>query len=342
MVTKPGDDVAAQEAPVGLPWHNRVGRPPLLPAVRSEFDARLAFLRRRLAWYARTVISPSARAWRDGGRWLTTAAGSVFVRSAEGAGPTVLMLHGYPSSSYDFKAVIPQLAGRAWVTMDFLGFGLSDKPRPHSYSLMEQADLVEAVIADTTTGPVDVIAHDMGTSVTTELLARDIEGRLGFELRQAVLSNGSVILERASLRRIQNVLRGRLGPVVARLISRRLFMRGFARLFSPDHPLSAQEAAAQWALLAYNDGHRIAHLLISYLDERERYAPRWHGAVRDWPKPLGFLWGLEDPVATTNVLDGLRELRPAAEVVGLPQVGHYPQVEVPQAFAEAALHLLST
>ena len=30
----------------------------------------------------------------------------------------------------------------------------------------------------------------------------------------------------------------------------------------------------------------------------------------DWAKPLSFLWGLDDPVATTNVLDGLRELRP--------------------------------
>ena len=50
--------------------------------------------------------------------------------------------------------------------------------------------------------------------------------------------------------------------------------------------------------------------------------------------------GLQDPVATTNVLDGLRELRPGAEVIELPGVGHYPQVEVPDAFARGALRLL--
>jgi hypothetical protein len=33
-------------------------------------------------------------------------------------------------------------------------------------------------------------------------------------------------------------------------------------------------------------------------------------------------------VATTNVLNGLRELQPAADIVELPRVGHYPQVEV--------------
>ena len=279
--------------------------------------------------------------WRDGGRWASTRSGSVFVLSAEGVGPTVLLLHGYPSSSYDYRMVVPQLAGRAWLTLDFLGFGLSDKPRPHRYSLLEQADIVQAVVAESAPGPVVLVAHDMGTSVTTELLARDLQGRLPFELQRVVLTNGSVILRRASLRPIQKVLRGPLGPLAARLSSKAMFSREFARLFSTNHPLSAEEADSQWSLMSYNGGHRIGHLLISYLDERERYAERWHGAVRDWKKPLSFLWALDDPVATTNVLDGLRELRPAADVVELPGVGHYPQVEVPDVFTRAALSLLS-
>jgi pimeloyl-ACP methyl ester carboxylesterase len=287
------------------------------------------------------VLPSNVRDWRDAGQWLSTKAGSLFVRSTPGEGPTVLLLHGYPSSSWDFRAVVPQLAGHAWIAMDFLGFGLSDKPRPHRYSLLEQADLVEAVVADVTAGPVVLIAHDMGTSVTTELLARDLEGRLPFELQRVVLTNGSVILERASLRPIQKVLRGPLGPVAARLANRSGFIRGFGRLFSTDHPLSPDEAQAQWALLSHNQGHRIAHLLISYLDERVQYASRWHGAVRDWPKPLGFLWALNDPVATPNVLDGLRELRPRAEVIELPGLGHYPQVEDPHAFVRGALSLLN-
>ncbi|WP_458722042.1 alpha/beta fold hydrolase, partial [Mycobacterium tuberculosis] len=124
------------------------------------------------------MTSPSVREWRDGGRWLPTAVGKVFVRSGPGDTPTMLLLHGYPSSSFDFRAVIPHLTGQAWVTMDFLGFGLSDKPRPHRYSLLEQAHLVETVVAHTVTGAVVVLAHDMGTSVTTELLARDLDGRL--------------------------------------------------------------------------------------------------------------------------------------------------------------------
>jgi pimeloyl-ACP methyl ester carboxylesterase len=154
------------------------------------------------------VKPANLREWRDGGRWLPTAGGNVFVRPGSGDGPTVLLLHGFPSSSYDFRSVIARLEQRSWLTLDFLGFGFSDKPHWHDYSLFEQADIVQQVVADAAASPVVmVIAHDMGTSVTTKLLARDIDGTLPFELQRAVLSNGSVILDRASLRPIWKVLR---------------------------------------------------------------------------------------------------------------------------------------
>ncbi|MGV0836489.1 alpha/beta fold hydrolase [Mycolicibacterium thermoresistibile] len=287
------------------------------------------------------MLPVSVARWRDEGRWVRAGVGSVFVRSAPGTGPPVVLLHGYPSSSYDYRAVLPQLAGHPWLTMDFLGFGLSDKPRPHRYSLFEQADLVQTVVRAATDEPVLMIAHDMGTSVATELMARDCRGQLPFRLDRVVLTNGSVLLERASLRPIQRVLRGRLGPLVSPLINERMFIRGLGKVFSRQRPMTAEEGAAQWALLAHHDGHRLMHLLTSYLNERTRYADRWHGAVADWPKPLGFLWGTDDPVATTEVLAGLRELRPDAAVIELPGVGHYPQIETPEAFARAALTLLA-
>ena len=61
------------------------------------------------------MLPPSVAEWRDGGRFVSTSAGNLFVRSGEGAGPTILLLHGYPSSSYDFRKVVPHLAGRAWL-----------------------------------------------------------------------------------------------------------------------------------------------------------------------------------------------------------------------------------
>jgi pimeloyl-ACP methyl ester carboxylesterase len=219
------------------------------------------------------------------------------------------------------------------LAFDFLGFGLSEKPRDHAYSLLWQADLtVELLARFAGERPVFLVAHDMGTSVATELMARELEGQQT-GIVGALLFNGSILLDRARPTLGQKLLRSPVGPLAARLASERFFRRQFASLFSPAHPLSAEEAADQWALLAHDGGHRVAHRLIQYMDERERHADRWHGAFARWPKPLELAWGLRDPVAVPAVLEGLRELRPEAPVTELPEVGHYPQIEVPRELA---------
>ena len=232
--------------------------------------------------------------------------------------------------------MIDELPGRRIVAFDFLGFGLSDKPRDHVYSLHAQADLAEEVWRRFAgPGPLVVAAHDMGTSVATEILARDLEGRLDRELAGALLFNGSIVLDAASLTISQKLLRSRLGPLFARLSNERAFRAQFARLFSDDHPLDAEEAADQWALLERAGGSRILDRLTYYLGERVEFADRWHGAIRDWPGAFELAWGMRDPVATPAVLDAVIALRPEVPVTRLDSLGHYPQIEDPAAIAAA-------
>ena len=109
----------------------------------------------------------------------------------------------------------------------------------------------------------------------------------------------------------------------------RVFRHQLGSVFSSSHPLGADEAADHWSLIAHNGGHRLGHKLVHYMNERETFADRWHGAFRDWPKPLFLLWGMQDPVARPAVLDGLLDLRPHAPATKLHEVGHYPQLEAP-------------
>lgn len=286
------------------------------------------------------ALTVRVRAWREGGDLVQCGGDRIFVRRQAGPGPLRLFLHGFPSSSYDWRETLSSLGGVAVLALDFLGFGLSDKPRDVTYSLFMQTDAVERLVRDEPR-PVVVAAHDMGTSVATELMARDLEGKLGFKLAAVLLFNGSVIIERASLTWAQMALRSPLGPMFARLSSRRVFVRQFARLFSEAHPLSDEEAEDQWLLWRRAAGARIAHRLIHYVGERHTYASRWHGAVRDWPGDLRLAWGMRDPVATPHVLAGLRELRPAAPVIELAELGHYPQIEQPEKIADLVEELSS-
>lgn len=282
-----------------------------------------------------TGLTARTAAWQRAGSFTEINGHQIFVREREGSTqqPPLVFLHGYPSSSYDWRHAFDGLPGHRLLGFDFLGFGLSDKPRDQVYSLQIQADLVEALATRFGGEPVTVVAHDMGSSVATELLARELDGKLSFKLRSALLFNASLVREKASLLWGQKLLLSRAGPLAGRLTTRVGFRRQFAGIFSDDHPLSGEEAADQWSLLARRDGHRLLHQLIYYNHERVTppFAARWHQALRDWPGRLELAWAERDPVCTEAVLQAVLSLRPHAEVTRLPGLAHYPQLEDPQA-----------
>jgi len=282
------------------------------------------------------MLTERVQRWREQGTIEDVLDRQLFVHRQEGSeAPLLLFLHGFPSSSYDWRPLFELRSGQATLALDFLGFGLSEKPRDHTYTLAWQADAAEELVRRAGSPPVFVVGHDMGTSVATELMARDLRGELGIEMTGAMLFNGSMLLHLAKPTLGQNLLRSRLGPLFARLTSERSFRAQFSRVFSTEHPLSAAEAADQWALISHGGGQRIAYLTINYMSERERFTDRWHGAIRDWPKPLTLAWGMQDPVARTEVLDGLRALRPGVEAIELPDAAHYPQIERPDLISTA-------
>ncbi len=281
-------------------------------------------------------LTERVRAWQQRGESSEFRGHSIHSFRQEGAGPLLLLLHGFPSSSYDWRLLLEKEPARNVLAFDFLGFGLSEKPREHDYSLFWQADLAEELVRRHGGGrPVFILAHDMGTSVANELMARDLEGKLEMELAGVLLFNGSMVLEAASPILGQRILRSRLGPLFARLSSERVFRQQFGSVFSAAHPLGDDEAADQWSLICHNGGRTLGHRLISYMDQREEHAGRWHGAIRDWQGDLRLTWGLLDRVATTDVLAALRELRPSVPVTELPELAHYPQLEDPAQIARA-------
>jgi pimeloyl-ACP methyl ester carboxylesterase len=279
-------------------------------------------------------LSERVREWKQRGESAKFRGYEIHTFRQPGEGPLLLLLHGFPSSSYDWRLLLRDEPERNVLAFDFLGFGLSAKPPNHDYSLFWQADLTEELVRRHGDGrPVFVLAHDMGTSVANELMARDLEGKLEMELSGILLFNGSMVLERASPTPAQRALRSRVGPLVARLSSERVFRHQLGSVFSAAHPLTDREGIDQWSLVRYNGGRILGHRLVSYMDQREDHAGRWHGAIRDWPGELSLAWGLLDPVATTDVLAALRELRPGVPVTELPELAHYPQLEDPRQMA---------
>ncbi len=268
--------------------------------------------------------------WRARGGLETSGDARVFtvelgVSASESE--AVLVLHGFPSSSLDFQPVVSAFGARRVLLFDAPGFGLSAKPAAGCYSLFEVADVATDLARRRGLGRVHLVAHDMGTSVACELLARRERGLLPFELASVLFFNGSVFVEMTHLTPSQRLLRTPLGGLFARLASYRTFELQMGRICGVKPP--EDELRAMWASMRHDDGHLRLPQTIGYVQERWRYRDRWIPPLGRLDIPSRVVWGNLDTVAVMAIGDRLAATLPGAELVRLEGLGHYPMLEDP-------------
>jgi pimeloyl-ACP methyl ester carboxylesterase len=292
------------------------------------------------------VLAKELQEWERSGSYLPIDGRQIFTiqRGDDQAEPseTLLLLHGFPESSFSFHKVISALATRfeRVIAIDFLGFGLSDKPRKHPYSLMEQTDILLDIWQNLGVRGGHLLAHDMGDSVATEIVARMAEGRLyhGFTgLQSLTFTNGNMVMEHAKLRLTQVMLQKPfLGPLMGRLTNFRIF-RQQVQSASGGKGLPERDIELMWNNIKHKNGTRISHRLIRYLDERRQHQNnRWLPALGETKIPVHICWGRADSVAPEAVARFLyEEICPNATLSWLEDVGHFCQQEAPDDWISA-------
>lgn len=281
--------------------------------------------------------------WVAAGREFCYRGHPIYVRSAGPQdGEPLLLIHGFPTASWDWEAVWPALAERYRVcTLDLIGYGLSAKPKDYDYSILDQADLCEAFLEAEGARAYHVLAHDYGNTVAQELLARRGESRADGGARPELLSvaflNGGLFPETHRPVLIQKLLLSPLGPLIGRVTSRAKLAQNMRRIFGPDTQPDDALIDAFWELMAANDGGRVMHKLIRYIVERRRHRERWVGALQKSAVPIKLIDGMLDPISGAHMVARYRELVPHPDVTELGRIGHYPQVEAPEAVLAAYL-----
>lgn len=245
----------------------------------------------------------------------------------------LVCVHGFPTASWDWQKLWPGLTERFTVTaVDMLGFGFSDKPSNHNYSIHEQADLQEQFLVENGIHRFHILAHDYGDSVAQELVARFLDrqnsGAAGLEIQSVIFLNGGLFPEMHRARLIQKLLLSPLGPLLSQLVSKRSVDSGLAAVFGPDTQPNAAELDAFWQMMCHNNGQRLGHKLIRYMLDRKEHRERWLGALQQTVMPMRLIDGVLDPVSGGHLADYYQQVVPKADVIRL-NVGHYPQVEDP-------------
>ena len=135
-------------------------------------------------------MTAALAAWKARGRSRTLCGHRIFTLDLAASGretaPPLLVLHGFPTSSFDFHRVVDSLAvQRRVVLFDMLGYGRSAKP-DHHYRLADQADIAQQLLAELGIARFGMLTHDVGDTVGGELLARQLEGSWDVEVTDRV------------------------------------------------------------------------------------------------------------------------------------------------------------
>ena len=274
----------------------------------------------------------------------------LFVRGARGPAsenpdfdqdrPGLLLIHGFPTSSHDWLGIWSRLAAQySLLAPDLLGLGLSEKPFPHQYSVTEQAQLIDVLVALSGRRRWHILAHDLGDSVAQELLARQLENRLSFEIVSICFLNGGLFPEAHRPLLLQRLLASALGPALVPFLNRRSFSSSMRRICRNPWPVGELDAA--WQLLAREQGTRVIPPLLGYIEERRKHRERWLRAMGEGGVPMRLINGLADPISGRPMAERYLQLVANADVHGLDGVGHYPQIESPEAVVHAALEFFA-
>jgi len=247
----------------------------------------------------------------------------------------LLVVHGFPTSSFDFVDVVDDLCRhRRVVLVDHVGYGLSAKP-DRSYTVAACADSIAGVVAHLGIDRLALLTHDLGDTVGGELLARQGEGTWPVEVTRRVVTNGSIYIDQAQLTDGQQLLLALpdeavpVGPGVDGIEA------SLVATLAPANAATPMRGHAE--LVCHDGGDRLLARTIRYIEERRTDEARFTGAIEAHPAPLHVVWGRQDPVAVAPMAERLLAARPDATLTWLDGSGHYPQCEDPEAWAAAVL-----
>lgn len=286
----------------------------------------------------------TAQNWKEKGSFVTIDDKKIFVIDEGGqkAG-TLVILHGYPTSSYDYYRVIPELSYYFRIVIhDHLGFGFSDKPDSLTYSLIDQADIALKLWAKLGLKSVTILAHDYGTSIAKEILARKNHNLIPLRINKMYLCSSSMRLEHLHLRNVDKLLKDRkLGKYISRLTS--YGYRKIKRKFKRDNINykihKDYDIKDMWNQMNSTEGQKEVHFLSNFINERYTFWHRWTNALKETQIPVKIFWEKTDPVAIKEIAIVLATENENKYLVWIENVRHYSILETPQSWIKLVFDL---
>jgi haloalkane dehalogenase len=266
--------------------------------------------------------------------WIDRTSHRIYARDYPGQEPAIVLLHGFPDNLHLYDRLVPYLnPPRRVVTLDFLGWGDSDKPARYRYTATNQTGDLDAVIGQLGLDQVTIVVHDASGPPGIDWALEHPDRVAGLILLNTYYCLMPTLRPPEAIALYSTPLLRTLGRGLARASDR--FDRGLytwqvGRFIS--HAPTSQELVprlyqgfrtarpAFWAL--NND-------LLGTVISRTRRIPE----LRRFDRPVRIIFGARDPYLNKGVARRFHQLFPAARVFLVPGARHYVQVDKPQQLA---------
>ena len=276
-------------------------------------------------------FSPDRSLYPFESRWFASSKGRMHYID-EGAGAPLLLCHGNPTWSFLYRHIVHALRDRfRCVAIDYLGFGLSDRPEGYGYTVEEHAGVVGELVDDLALEGFVVMGQDWGGPIGTTV-AVDRADRI----RGLVLGNTWFWpTESLSMKAFSRVMSS--GPLQRMILERNLFVErlmpaAMVRKLTPeemDHYRKAQPSPEARRGVAEMPRQILAGRPL--LERLARQVPERLG-----DKPALLVWGMKDlGFRPKSFLPRVRSTFADHDVVELPRAKHYIQEDAPDQIAAA-------
>ena len=266
----------------------------------------------------------------------------------EGAGETVLLLHGNPTWSYLYRDVIAGLRDRnRCVAPDLLGFGLSDKPADADYSMRAHVMRLEAFVQALELRDVTLVVQDWGGVIGLSWAVR----HKSLVKRLVVLNTAGFVPESprdlASLRPLPwgfPLLWSLRIPVLGEVFVQGL--GGFVRYLLP-LGVHHRERLTRDVLSSYMAPYgtwasrraqlaSVRQVPMSQRDSAWQLLRETGAELEGWRVPTQIVWGMRDPVFVPWFLEEFeRRLPNRAPTVRIDDARHFLQDDRPDLIVRA-------
>jgi haloalkane dehalogenase len=259
----------------------------------------------------------------------------------EGSGPPVVLVHGTPTWSFEWRHVIAGLRAEArLIAPDHLGFGLSGRPVDAGYRPEDHAARFRAFIdAVCPAGPLTLVVHDFGGPIALDW-ALDHPGRLA----HLVVVNSWMwsFDDDPSMTRKARFA----GSAIGRWMYRRL--NASQRLIMPsaygDRRRLTPQVHQQY-LQVFPDADSRERVLFalaqSMLGSRGFFDGLWQRRARLADVDVHLVWGIRDSAFPPSMLARWEAAAPHARATRIDDAGHWPHEEAPEAVIQALRRALA-